>query len=147
MHINAAEQRRTINCHVVECVDGGREVVEKCKNVQENVKQVLVFIRSWERASEPALHVSSGPTTVWRVLVTACMPHSLPGWGGLAHWCAVPSKIESPVAFETSVFSIYLSIWYKNAHFSVCHDRKKVCCGLLSSRYASRALRVYPGSL
>lgn len=46
MHINAAEQRRTINCHVVECVDGGREVVEKCKNVQENVKQVLVFIRS-----------------------------------------------------------------------------------------------------
>lgn len=46
LHTNAAEQQRTINCHVVEWVDGGRKAVGLCKNVQENVKQALVFIRS-----------------------------------------------------------------------------------------------------
>ena len=46
VHTNAAEQQRTITCHVVECVDGGREAVGKYKNVQENVKQVLVFTGS-----------------------------------------------------------------------------------------------------
>lgn len=40
-----------------------------------------------EREREPALHVFSGPTTVWRVLVTPCSPHSLPTWGGLTLGC------------------------------------------------------------
>lgn len=46
VHTDAAEQQRTTNCRVVECVDGGRAAVGKCKDVQDNVKQVLVFIRS-----------------------------------------------------------------------------------------------------
>lgn len=50
-------------------MDGGREAVGKCKNVQGNVKQVLVLIRSRER--ETALHVFSGPPTV-------AQPWSLP---------------------------------------------------------------------
>lgn len=88
MHTNAAEPRRTIHCRVVECVDGGREAVGKCRNVQENVKQRLVFIRSGgggvggER--ESALHVFSGPTTVWRDLVMPARP-TASQLGGLTH--------------------------------------------------------------
>lgn len=87
------------------------ENVRMCRKMSSKCLCSLEAERERESERAPALHVFSGPTTVCRVLVTACMPHSLPSWGGLTHWCAVPSKIESPVAFEISVFSIYLSIW------------------------------------
>lgn len=58
------EQQRTINCPVVECVDGGAgRLLENVRTYRKMLSKCLCSIEA-ERESQPALHVLSGPTTV-----------------------------------------------------------------------------------
>lgn len=146
VHTNAAEQQRTINCHVVECVDGGREAVGKCKNVQENVKQVLVFIRSWRRGSQLSMCSQDLPRCQSSGHCLRAQQAAFPTGGGqptdvLQGGHALSNKIGSPSALRVAVVSVCLSIGHKNAHFLCMLLQKKagslqVCCGLHSRHYA-----------
>lgn len=126
------------------------------ENVRMYRKMSSKCLCSLEAEREPVLHMFSGPTTVWRVLVTACVPHRFSNWGGLTLQMGdtVPSKIERLLAFGMAILSIYLSIWYKNAHFHLCCDKKKavsmqVCCWRLSRHHVGPCLFLClcPGSL
>ena len=41
-HTSAAEQQRTINCRVVECMDGGREAVGNVRMCRKMSSRALV---------------------------------------------------------------------------------------------------------
>lgn len=67
------------------------------------------------------------------------------------HWCAANggccTKQGSEPFWDDSAIHLLEYVEKKQQPISVCHDRRKVCCGLLSRHGTSQALFLCSGSL